>query len=508
MTLKDLQDAISKNEIEVAAKLMRSADTLITDYSKLISTLSFVKSKEMMAELLQYIPTSMINYYCPGEISILNSTIAYCMDLVKQFILKGADINFLDGIGNTPLSLAVGTGKDVKFIEELIKLGADVNKTIRDRLTPLHCASQDKDVVALLIKHGADINAKDVHGRTILLSALQFKRKDEFILELINLGADIKVVDIDGNTVVHYVQSANLIHKFVSMGIPINVKNNKGQTPLMTAVRFGDPELVKVLLRFGVDIDCFDLQLNSPFHFLKLKHENITQIVDLLIFSGCKVYTKNVDDETPLSLMLSRQELHGETIDPFKLIKYTLLANESAAFNIAVDSYLGDCDVKRYKQELSEMKLLNINNNNETFYSFCLEKKKFNKYFNETRCLYIHDEGQVRNLFPKLSAEIIMKMKTEKIRNDLLQFVDELIIQSKLFDEEADISPHSDGNNKITDVIDNSINQTEENRADSSFSSVSNPFQSIVVELNIDILYHVISYLNNIQIMNLYSATL
>ena len=58
----------------------------------------------------------------------------------------------------------------------LLKHGADVNAKDNYGETPLHYAMQSsrrQDVAQLLLKHGADVNAKDNNGRTPLYNAVR-----------------------------------------------------------------------------------------------------------------------------------------------------------------------------------------------------------------------------------------------------------------------------------------------------------------------------------------------
>jgi len=68
--------------------------------------------------------------------------------------------------------LAVAQKFQVSFINELIKLGGDVNQPIKDNRTPimLSCiARKYPNVLKLLINYGANVNAKDENGNTTLM---------------------------------------------------------------------------------------------------------------------------------------------------------------------------------------------------------------------------------------------------------------------------------------------------------------------------------------------------
>lgn len=100
-------------------------------------------------------------FYAAGEINDL--------DLVKFFIDKGADVNRRDKYGRFPLKSAVTKDHDGTITDLLISSGADVNaKEGSTARTALHwaCIVGSKSDIDVLLKHGADICAKEKHGFT------------------------------------------------------------------------------------------------------------------------------------------------------------------------------------------------------------------------------------------------------------------------------------------------------------------------------------------------------
>jgi len=110
------------------------------------------------------------------------------LEVVKQSIADGIDVNTKDKNGVTPLHHAVRQGHK-EIVELLIANGADVNATDKqDAETPLHWAAYagENYIVELLIKSGAGLNpkrnialhSKDRLGATPLDHALNRKQYD------------------------------------------------------------------------------------------------------------------------------------------------------------------------------------------------------------------------------------------------------------------------------------------------------------------------------------------
>ena len=157
------------------------------------------------------------------------------------------------------LNLAVQRG-NLKFVNQLISEGADVNWTNPRMLkqTPLHMAAfsgivkmygQSTDptvlkeeerefnlkckIADILIKHGADVNAKDDTGRTPLHFACQ-TGNTKLVIMLIENGSDINAKDNKGRTTLHYAASSldcKLIVALLLKGADETITDNDGELP-------------------------------------------------------------------------------------------------------------------------------------------------------------------------------------------------------------------------------------------------------------------------------------
>ncbi|MBO0952200.1 ankyrin repeat domain-containing protein [Fibrella forsythiae] len=126
---------------------------------------------------------------------------AMLVDQEAAFLLllkTGANPNLKDHDNIQPVALAAGAREDNKYLKLLLQHGGDPNSTQRSE-PALHVA-YDFDYyknVLLLLDAGADINARDRDGNTILISA---GYQDEFdrAIDLINRGADINAQSAGG----------------------------------------------------------------------------------------------------------------------------------------------------------------------------------------------------------------------------------------------------------------------------------------------------------------------
>ena len=206
--------------------------------------------------------------------------------MVSLLLDRGADIESHDDIGLTPLHRASKYNKTPKVVELLLDRGNSDIIEARDHFgrTPLHeaGANSSKEVVALLLGRGADINAHDFSRRTPLYSAISFSKTPEVVELMLSRRADI------------------------------NARDNLAETPLHWASHRGTPEVVSLLLREGADVKALANTDVTPLHLAAI-HEK--EVVRLLLDKGAAINAKNKDGETPLHCALHNCLMLGEAAD-------------------------------------------------------------------------------------------------------------------------------------------------------------------------------------------------
>ena len=228
-----------------------------------------------------------------------------CSKEVLQAIIDlGADVNAVNTRKETALMLASKKG-NIDGINALLDAGA--NKTIDDAngSTLLHYAlGCSKEVLQTVIKLGAEVNATDKQKRTALMLA-SGKGNVGAIGVLMEAGADPGIVDVYGNTWLHCVVnkafSREMLQTIIDFGAKLDATNKQNETALLIACDAGQRESAGVLLRAGADTSIADVSGNTCLH--KIIHKGCDQeTLQVLIDHGVPVNAMNRNYQTAYML--------------------------------------------------------------------------------------------------------------------------------------------------------------------------------------------------------------
>ncbi|EIX9092428.1 ankyrin repeat domain-containing protein [Klebsiella pneumoniae] len=240
-------------------------------------------------------------------------------DVVELLLKRRAKPNLQTRQGVTALMLAAARGSDTAIIGDLLQAGASVNQTSIDKSTALMSAISDGGDVRNDYQHilamkkpdapveeestldkivGATAAKSLATGNRALMTedmALQLapgafkKNVDEIVALLLKHGADVKAVNASGESAfflaVDHARSAETITTLANAGADTSLADKSGTTPLMLAAAGDDPDLVLALSASGVEVD-------------KPNREGLTALVQ----RGAKLDQLSANDLSPLML--------------------------------------------------------------------------------------------------------------------------------------------------------------------------------------------------------------
>ncbi|CZR55172.1 uncharacterized protein PAC_05058 [Phialocephala subalpina] len=195
----------------------------------------------------------------------------------------------------------LGSRKDVKetkqFIELLLANGASLEDRDSNGRTPILKDLRETNAVKALRQMGANIHAVDNHGRGMLHCFIQIFGGHYNLAtfnKYVDFGLDPLVVDNDGDTLLHVAArnfqgkkgDVEFVEHLLSLGISMNARNKKGETPLHDVISHGrinsssNEKRVSLAVLFQrhkqkekLDLNAQDHDGMAPIHLATLRSE-------------------------------------------------------------------------------------------------------------------------------------------------------------------------------------------------------------------------------------------
>jgi len=139
--------------------------------------------------------------------SLIQAVIAGDLPAVRELIDSGADINFSNMNGVTPL-MAASQWRRTKIIEFLLANGTSTSPVDRlDGRTALMsaCLSGSPECVEMLLCAGADVSVRDAYSMTALMLAA-ITGKIQMVKHLVEAGAEIDARSENGFTAIDWAE--------------------------------------------------------------------------------------------------------------------------------------------------------------------------------------------------------------------------------------------------------------------------------------------------------------
>lgn len=223
--------------------------------------------------------------------------------IVQALLDKGADVNTKDISGNTALTLAVLNGHEpVVRLLTAREAAVNVNPAALFGVVERGHAS----VVQTLLEKGADFNARDSRGATLLIVAAG-KGQAGVCQALLERGADVSAKATNGATALMGAASGGhsvIVKALLDRGADVNARDISGDTALMLAAGQGNQETVRALLDHGADVMAKDAEGWSALVYADM-NGHTEMVKTMLAYESAR---KSPETTKPVSLLYVQQE--------------------------------------------------------------------------------------------------------------------------------------------------------------------------------------------------------
>jgi uncharacterized protein len=191
-------------------------------------------------------------------------------------------------------------------------------------------ARENLPIVKALLDKGADVNAKDKQGMTVLMSAVVYQHLATVQI-LLDRGANVNLKDSNwdvviydrgmkgiwhhwGQTALQYAECGNIqaMQLLLNHGANADARYPSGQTPLMYAAACGMMGKVRVLFAARADVNARDNNGETALMYCTEGPEDNPKTLQLLLSLGADANVKSKAGTTALSI--AQKENYTESI--------------------------------------------------------------------------------------------------------------------------------------------------------------------------------------------------
>lgn len=382
---------------------------------------------------------------------------------------SGVEIDSFNYSGHTPLHLACTRGYS-RVAKLLLERGASVDATTAiSSATTLLTATKirDADMIDLLLTHGADVNARDERGRSVLQVAIHLgdlktvqqvlKRQPDVsrdsrallrsvlrekgdhrdtLSALLDHGLTVDVNDVKCHQFLCDAVKRDylrLVEQLLCQGADVDGEDINGRRPLLYAILKGAVDMVRLLVSFGADIDAkTDASEGDSFlHVACLEGQG--EIVRILLDSGANVNATNSDCWTPIEYAFRfHKDKHGIVhCCPYEVILHYIIKLKAANIwlnkrnMLYVSKINEDTDVgifyKGCEEEIKRMKTERPNGAKVSIYNLLTDNVAALAYYARNPTLVnAWAYGRCANTFPMYAALIANNLRKALKMRDLI----------------------------------------------------------------------------------------
>ncbi len=248
----------------------------------------------------------------------------------------------------------------LEVVKLLLRKKADINAVNAGGHSALFlaCAIRNEEMASFLLENHADVKhaGTDDNGMTAFYWAINYEW-NEIALKMIRLGADLNTIYSEtGETVLLQALNgdsvhAEVIHLMIDLGADVKKVNLKYKySPLMLACRRNDLTIARKILAKQVNINGIDDRRSTALCYAAGHSEEDTELLELLIKNGAKVNISNTYGRSALI----------EAVSSRSLKKVDFLLKNGAQVNRKSEGFGGVSPISEavYNEDLEMVKLL------------------------------------------------------------------------------------------------------------------------------------------------------
>ncbi|KAB8243572.1 ankyrin repeat-containing domain protein [Aspergillus flavus] len=160
-------------------------------------------------------------------------------NIIKMLLEKGAAVEAKDNTGRTPLSWAAGRRKPDAY---------DFYDTSIMDAPGISDGENDMNIIKMLLQAGANVESKDINGRTPLSWAAQGS-SEKIPIQVLPKEQEEGLVNLGTYTSTREIR--DITELLLEAGADLNAKDHHGRTPLRWATDCGNEKVVKLLESAG-----------------------------------------------------------------------------------------------------------------------------------------------------------------------------------------------------------------------------------------------------------------